>query len=362
MCDQRPAGAANGSRTSFGAARAGQAQMLGEAVDSVTGLVAARAAAGDLLLPGPVFVGIGASLAAACAPVWVLRSRGIHSWRLSAGDYPLPFPPSVHPVVGVSQSGRSAETLAVLESVDPRRRYAVVNETPSPIADAARIVIGLGNLPDSYASTTGYTATVAALGIIADAWDGGVIDAGWQDLAETFRATEQCLTEPVSELAAVFDGTASADFIGAGPSVGSAEAAALLFREVARVPATGMGTRQYLHGSMESAGDGVHVLFGGAREAEVASTLAAAGHQAILVTSEEEVTPGEGPAPVDPAAASPRLAIVALPPRPAAQRAILEVLVMQILVAAVAGRRGVDIEEFVFHHSDTKVPAQAPSA
>ncbi|HEX9353099.1 MAG TPA: hypothetical protein VF933_04695 [Streptosporangiaceae bacterium] len=334
---------------SFESARAAQAEHLGQAVEAVSAAVSARAAAGDLAQPGPLFTGIGASLAAACAPVWVLRSRGIHSWRLTAGDHPLPFPGTRHPVVGISQSGRSAETLAVLESVPEPQRYAVVNKVPSPIADIARVVLGLGNLPDSYASTVGYTATVAALGILADAWDGGVADPGWQDLAGTFRLTEARLTEAVRGLAPRFAECRSADFVGAGPSVGTAEAAALLFREVARVPSAGMSTRQYLHGSMESAGDSVHVLFGDAREADVAGTLADAGHQVILVTTQE---------------APPRdnLATVRLPPRPPAQRAILEVLVMQILVAAVAELREVDIEEFVFQHSDTKVAAGAPAA
>lgn len=340
-----------GTPVPFAAARAAQAQHLETAIASVTSAVSGLARAGGLSLPGPVFVGIGASLAAACAPVWVLRSRGIHSWRLGAGDYPLPFPASSHPVVAVSQSGRSAETLAVLESLDHRLRYAAVNQIPSPIAAAATTVLGLGNLPDSYASTVGYTATVAALGILADAWGGGAIDPGWPELPAAFAAAEQCLTEQIRELASAFDGARSADFIGAGPSVGSAEAAALLFREVARVPATGMGTRQYLHGSMESAGDTVHVLFGGSREAEVAATLAAAGHRAVLITADGPVdVPG-------PALASGELTTVRLPRRPAAQQAILEVLVAQILVAAVAERRALDIEEFVFHNSDTKVSA-----
>jgi glucosamine--fructose-6-phosphate aminotransferase (isomerizing) len=35
---------------------------------------------------------------------------------------------------------------------------------------------------------------------------------------------------------------------------------------------------------------------------------------------------------------------------------VIEILVTQILVAAVAELRGVDIEEFVFHNADTKVP------
>lgn len=56
------------------------------------------------------------------------------------------------------------------------------------------------------------------------------------------------------------------------------------------------------------------------------------------------------------------LATVRLPKRPPSQRAILDILVMQILVAAVAELRGVDIEEFVFYHSDTKVDVEASPA
>ncbi|MFJ4411777.1 SIS domain-containing protein [Streptomyces sp. NPDC088910] len=331
----------------YSAARATQAEALATAVTRLTGAVTASAAEGRLSGPGPVFVGIGASLAAACAPVWALRSRGVHSWRLGAGDHPLPFPASAHPVVGVSQSGRSAETLAVLDSVDPARRFAVVNVVPSPIADLASGVLGLGSIPDSYASTIGYTATVAALGLLADAWDGGRIDDGWARLGEVFARTERVLTPQLRALAPLFASATSADFVGTGPAVGSAEASALLFREVARIPSTGMSTRQYLHGSMESAGGGVHVIFGDTRELAVAETLAYSGHRVVLVTSE-------------PVQGGPLLHPVTVPRLPAAQRAIIEILVAQILVEAVAEVRGVEIEEFVFHNSDIKVAAERP--
>jgi fructoselysine-6-P-deglycase FrlB-like protein len=328
---------------SFAAARATQAEQLSTAIETVGGQLAARQAEGALTGAGPIFVGIGASLAAACTPVWELRSRGIHSWRLGAGDLPLPFPASDHPIIGVSQSGRSAETLTVLESVDEKLRYAVVNNRPSPIADLAGTIISLENIPDSYASTIGYTATVAALGMLADAWDGGAIDRSWYELPEVFRTAEAALAEVVGESAGVFADAVSVDFVGTGPAVGSAEAGALLFREVARLHATGMSTRQYLHGSMESAGEGVHVLLGDTREVSVARTLSDAGHQVVLVSS--EAVPG-----------GPLLRTVQLPKLRAAQRAILEALFLQALVAEVAGLRGVNIDEFVFHHTDTKVP------
>jgi fructoselysine-6-P-deglycase FrlB-like protein len=329
----------------YAAARETQAEALDAAVARLTVSVTGLADSGLLAGPGPVFVGIGASLAAACAPVWALRSRGIDSWRLGAGDHPLPFPGNAHPVFAVSQSGRSTETLAVLESIDPALRYGVVNQVPSPIAVLASDLLDLGSIPDSYASTIGYTATATALGMLADAWDGGRIDPGWAGLGQVFATVGRELDDQVRELAPLFETAAFADFVGAGPAVGSAEAAALLFREVARIPSTGMSTRQYLHGAMESAGGGVHVFFGDAREHTVARTLADAGHRAIVV-SDEPVSPG------------PLLHVVRLPRLPAAQRAVLDILVAQILVEAVAGVRGVDIEEFVFHDAGTKVAVE----
>ncbi|MGX5680711.1 SIS domain-containing protein [Schumannella luteola] len=326
----------------YASARATQADALESAIARISAEVLRQQDAGGLRGPGPIFVGIGASLAAASAPVWTLRSRGIHSWRLGAGDYPLPWPLSVHPIIGISQSGKSTETLAVFESIAPELRYAVVNTHPSPVSTLAATTLSLGNIPDSYASTIGYTATITGLGMLAEAWDGGALDVGWQSLPELFRWTEQTVGARAAELAATFAGRVTADFVGAGPSVGSAEAGALLFREVARVHAAGMSTRQYLHGSMESAGGGVHVLFGEERELEVARMLADAGHSAILITS-LDVPEAE------------RLQVVSLPDVAPNQRAILEALVMQILVGEVATQAGVEIEEFVFFHTDTKV-------
>jgi len=297
---------------------------------------------GALQGPGPIFVGIGASLAAAAAPVWTLRRRGIHSWRLGAGDHPIPFPQSVHPIVGISQSGKSAETLAVLETIDPALRLAVVNNAPSPISTVVERSLVLGNIPDSYASTIGYTATIVALGMIADLWDGGELSPAWDLLAADFRAVEEQLDRRSPGIASDFRSVTSADFVGGGPAVGSAEAGALLFREVARVHSTAMTTRQYLHGAMESAGDGMHVVLGDDREIELAVTLSDAGHKVVLITAED-------------VAETETLTTVSLPKRPAAQRAILEAAVMQAFANDSAIVRGIDVEEFVFNNTDTKV-------
>jgi fructoselysine-6-P-deglycase FrlB-like protein len=328
----------------FAAARAQQRDALQGAVQRLRQDVTARQAEGWFRGAGPIFVAIGASFAAAAAPTWTLRRRGVHAWRLGAGDHPLPFPPTRHPLVAVSQSGRSAETLAVLESVGAELRYAVTNADPSPIAAAAQRCLPLGDLPDSYASTVGYTATVVGLGMIADAWDGGTVHPGWARLPEHVHDVEVAVAARAGELAEPFAAARAADFVAAGPSAGSAEAGALLLREVARLPATAMSTRQYLHGAMESAGGTAHLLIGDEREVALARTLSQAGHPVVLLTTLDE-----------PPAAF--LQVVRLPALPPSQRAVLEALVLQALAAQVAAQAGVDVEDFVFDNADTKVPA-----
>ncbi len=325
---------------SLAEARHSQADLLERAIGGIRAEI--DAARGTLNGPGPIFLGIGASFAASGAALWTLRSRGIEAFRLNAGEHPLPFPPSAHPIIGVSQSGRSAETLAVLRAIDPKLRMAVLNVVPSPIAEIASTTISLGSLPDSYASTTGYTATIAALGMIAEAWDGGAIDASWPKLPAAFRALETQLAGRVAALARPLASAASVDYAAAAPSIGSAEVGSLLLREVARVPATGFSTRQYLHGAMESAGHTAHVLMGGERELGVAHTLARAGHEVILVTTLD--VPEEA-----------RLMVVRISDLSATQRSILEALVMQSLAVEAALQRNIDPDAFVFHHTDTKV-------
>jgi glucosamine--fructose-6-phosphate aminotransferase (isomerizing) len=272
----------------------------------------------------------------------VLRSRGIHSWRLNAGEHPLPYPQSEHPIVGVSQSGRSSETLAVLRTVEPRLRLAVVNVAPSPISEIAATTICLGKLPDSYASTTGYTATIAALGMLAEAWDGGAIDPSWSALPVKFRALEAEIADRAVALATPLCDAVAVDCAGAAPSAGSAEVGALLLREVARIPSTGLSSRQYLHGAMESAGRTAHILLGDERETALAHTLGHAGHHTLLITT-LDVTEETN------------LAVIRLPQVSPPQRAILEALAMQSLAVETALLRGLDPDAFVFFHTDTKV-------
>jgi len=327
---------------SFATARRSQADRLATAIPYLRDQIAALRAEHGLRGRGPVFTGIGASLAAAAGGVWHLRDRGIDSWRLAAGDNPTPLPAGESLVFGISQSGRSTETLAALESVRPDLRAAIVNKADSPIGHVAEVLVDFGDIPDSYASTVGYTATAIAVSFVAEAWDDGAIDDSWSGIPDVITDLRERVADSVARSVGFFAGASGADFAATGPSVGSAEVGALLFREVARVPTAAFGTRQYLHGSMESAGDGVHVLIGSEREAGVADSLSRAGHKVVFVTD-------------IPAEESDLVSVVRLPEVTTTQRPVLEAVVLQDLVEGVALQRGVDIEEFVFYHDDTKV-------
>jgi glucosamine--fructose-6-phosphate aminotransferase (isomerizing) len=328
---------------SLAEARAAQAANLTAAAAPIAEEVMAADRAGALQEAAPIFVGMGASFAACASAVWTLRERGVGAIRISAGESPLPFPEFAAPLIGVSQSGRSTETLALFKTIERERRIAVVNAKDSPMAAISSTSISLGGMPDSYASTIGFTATLMALGMLAEVWASGVIDAGWSTAGAAVSETEARLAGRISELIAPLVEAEYVDCAASAPLLGSAEVGALLLREVARLPATGMSTRQYLHGAMESAGHGVHILFGDAREIELGQTLARAGHDTIIVSplevSEER-----------------HLRHIALRLAAPVHRAIVEAVLMQTLAVEAALARGLDPDAFVFEHSDTKAP------
>ncbi|MCF3965023.1 SIS domain-containing protein [Streptomyces fuscigenes] len=322
------------------------------ALERVTARVAERIGALDAPLDAlrPLFVGIGASHAALALPVRLLAEHGVPARRALAGDLgPRPATDDADLVVGVSQSGRSTETLDALAHVGRERSAALVNTAPSPLASLAGRVVDLGSEPDSYASTIGYTGTLVGLALVAHAL-AGLPPAGaageWAGIGERLERYERAVGPVVDEIAARASSVVAADLVGAGAGRSVAEEGALLLREVCRVPAAAMVTRNYLHGAMESAGRTLHVVVGDGREVRLARTLAAAGHLTLAVTSApltgKDVPGGAlfvAPVPGD---------------VPLAVRTVLETAVVQRLAGSLAAARGVEIEEFVFESDDTK--------
>lgn len=244
-------------------------------------------------------------------------------------------------LIAVSQGGRSSETIAAFECAAPGiTKTALLNVVPSPLGDLADLTVDLGNEPDSYASTIGYTGTVVALDLIAGAVAGREGDP-WGQIAEQTTTVHEQATEVVAGLRDRGARCIASDGVAAGASRASAEEGALLLREVVRMTAAASATRNYLHGEMESAGNTLHLVYGDGREIELARSLAGAGHLTLLITTAET-------APAD------NLSVVRLPEVADAVRVVLETVVLQELVAQLSAERNVPIESFVFANDDTK--------
>jgi glutamine---fructose-6-phosphate transaminase (isomerizing) len=132
------------------------------------------------------------------------------------------------------------------------------------------------------------------------------------------------------------------DAVGGGPAHASAAETALLAREGLRLAATGMETREYLHGPLEAVAPGFGaVVFGRVRERALAAELASFGATVALLT--------DAPGDVD------GVDVIELPEVPWLAAPVLQILPVQLLVEHTARRRGLTIGELRRQQRDTKV-------
>ncbi|MGZ4176783.1 MAG: SIS domain-containing protein [Solirubrobacteraceae bacterium] len=294
-----------------------------------------------------VFAGIGASAHALMPSVLALRAAGRRAFALQATELDDAGARELADAfVLVSQSGASTETVAALERIQGVPMVAISARGHSPLAEAAHAWLPLGPEPDTPVATLSYTATLQALGMLCDALL-GVSGSVWARLPELAERVLGASTAAVAELADAFAAVTALECVGGGPGVASARETALLGREALRLPATGMDTREYLHGPLEAVAPGFGaVIFGRGRERSLAQAMASYGAQVALVSD----TPAD-------AAAGEGVRAFPLPEVPAVAAPILQILPAQLLVDEVAARRGLSIGELRRHQDDTKVPA-----
>lgn len=293
----------------------------------------------------PTFLAMGASHAALAGAILDLRAGEVRAERALASE--ASHVTGADLVVAVSQGGRSAETLAALESVDVPT-LGLVNVADSPLEASVDVTVGLGEEPDSYASTVGLTGTCIALERLTARMLGGR-PSPWVGIGDLVRGVVADATPIMRDLAVRCTGTGvvAADVVASGAGLTVVEAVALLLREVVRLPATPAVTRNYLHGAMESAGRSLHIVVGDGREVALARTLAGAGHLTLLVTTRDVERDGA-------------LEVLRLPEVTGAPRTVAEIVALQVLAGELAAAAGVDVEAFVFANDDTKAGGVDP--
>jgi glucosamine--fructose-6-phosphate aminotransferase (isomerizing) len=216
-----------------------------------------------------VLTGMGSSHFAAL-PSWRrLADAGHPAWWVDSGQL-LDAPGLITPgtlLVATSQSGASAEVVAMAERQGPIARaaavIAVTNDPHSPLALRADGLIGLHSGAEATVSTKSYLNSLAAHDRITSVINGAPAD----DTGETVKVIEEFSRPAVlNDLAADFAATPDARlvYIGFGDHAASALYAGLITKEAAKVPAEGYIGGQFRHGPLELAGPGLTaVLFGG---------------------------------------------------------------------------------------------------
>jgi glutamine---fructose-6-phosphate transaminase (isomerizing) len=287
--------------------------------------------------------GIGASFAAATVIAGELVRRGRRAFAVRCVD--LVGGRLADGIIALSHRGRSIETVEALNANPAAARLAITKDPASPLAEAAGRHLMIDNGADATPSTTGYTGTLAASGLLGDRLCGGGTE--WARLPEQAGQMLETAARKMAKLRETFAGRRAIDCVGAGAALGTADGASLLIREAARIPAGPSETRHYLHGPMESmdAETGV-VLFGSRREIEIARQLQEIGCPALLVTTRADVAEG------------PLLTVVTVPEQKnAIAQGILDILTAQLFAAELSDAAGLTDTKFRYPQSDTKIKA-----
>lgn len=216
-------------------------------------------------------------LEAACGRPVALAAPSLHTLYGAAVDY------GGYLAVGISQSGRTPEIVAVLERARAAgaRTVAVTNEGDSPLAAAADAVVDLGAGEErAIPATKTFTAELAAFAVLAEA----VGEVPWAAAAARLpESVEAVLGDPWSA-AAVAEQIGEAEgllTVGRGYLYAVALEAALKLKETTGVLAQGYSAADLLHGPVAAVERGLPVLAfvaeGPAREsmAEVVGELRA---------------------------------------------------------------------------------------
>ena len=300
------------------------------------------------LLDRPVIgvTGIGASFAAAVVVAAELQSVGRRAFALRSVDMAAGHD-LCDALIGLSHRGRSVETVAALEKLPTVPALAITNDPESPLAHAAKLHVRLANGSDATPSSTGYTATLLAAGMVVQKFMGTSVDSFEQVPALAGNVLAEASAK-MERLGRLFRARRAIDCVGAVAALGTADEASLLVREASRIPAAAYDTRHYLHGPMESMdGDTGVILFGAGREIELAKHLERIGCPALLITTAEGIDDGD------------LLTVVRVPESDSLiAQAIIDIFPAQLLAAELSDAAGLTDTKFRYSMSDTKVPKQ----
>ncbi|MDQ1617319.1 MAG: hypothetical protein QOJ60_3258 [Actinomycetota bacterium] len=250
-------------------------------------------------------------------------------------DAPLDLRGSL--VVVLSQSGRTQELVDVADWARARgaRIVGVTNDAASPLAAAVDVLMPVAaGTERAVPATKTYTAQLVALAVLVTTlWPSAEIESGLHDVPEQARALLVATgVDAAVELLAPATGLVLS---GRGPTLTTARELALKVQETCRLPAVPLSSADLQHGPVALLGPEVPLVVaaGGDRTVpglvSVARTARARGSPVLALGGDARLQ---------------RHADLALPgPRlPAALAPVVGVIAGQLVVEAMARRRGLD--------------------
>jgi len=143
-----------------------------------------------------------------------------------------------------SQSGASGEIVRYFdEHRASDKTIGMTLDPDSPLARNSRALVGAGGVETAYAATRSLVVTLAMHAVLLEA-----LGADITDFETALRAGDVIDTAEAEDQLA---GCRNAVVVGRGPMQGVADAAALSFMELARIPVLGLEAGQFRHGPFE---------------------------------------------------------------------------------------------------------------
>jgi glucosamine--fructose-6-phosphate aminotransferase (isomerizing) len=290
------------------------------------------------------FAGMATSEYASYAASSLLSRGGMVNFVYDASElmyYSLPMLKREAGLVLVSQSGNSAEIVHLLEELDGRvPLVGVYNNEDSALAAGAKIGLPLFAGPQLACGSKTNLSSVALLLLLAEKALGHDLQEAGKSLLSAADSIERSFEGWEARLAPAIDfleGSSYTAFLGRGPSRASAMFTSVLFREVPKVVAEGMGAAVFRHGLREMirpqhrvvlfapAGD-THALL-----IRLAEDLLAANIPVLVVTNRHvSLQPGDN------------CSLIHTAPEPEFWAPLVDMVPLQLVGYALAKRRGLE--------------------
>jgi glucosamine--fructose-6-phosphate aminotransferase (isomerizing) len=264
-------------------------------------------------------------------PLMLETSELIHSYAGLLNESTL--------LVAVSQSGRSAETLRVLEMNGGRATViGITNDALSPLGTQSAFAVVTAAGEEYSVSCKTYVATLLALRVLGAALCGMDVAARLHELQGAAPAVEAYLANWQAHAGELMDTLKDARhffLVGRGTSLAAARAGALVIKESTHVHAEGMSSAAFRHGPFEMLSPEVFVgvLAGDeptrALNHKLVADICGAGAQGAWIAPDA------------------KQAAFRLPETDAILRPVVEILLAQMMTLALAGLRNREPGRFV---------------